>query len=192
MILSDGSLSEALTHGTIVVDPHDQLQLQPASIDVRLGHEFLVPLEAYVDGVVDPYDLPDDLMEKVAVVGTFLLPPREFVLGVTAEAISVPHNMVARVEGRSSLGRLGLMIHATAGFVDPGWHSSPITLELANVGPWSIALHPGMRIGQLAFETLDRPCLRPYGTPGLGSRYQGSAGVTASRYTSDNEHKERG
>lgn len=185
MILSDGSLSDALAHKVIAVEPHDQLQLQPASIDIRLGHEFLVPLDAYVDGLIDPYDLPADLMEKVSVVGMFELRPREFVLGVTAERITVPSNMVARVEGRSSLGRLGLMIHSTAGFIDPGWEGSPITLELANVGPWTIALHPGMRIGQLAFETLDRPCLRPYGSPGLQSRYQGSAGVTVSRYTSD-------
>lgn len=184
MILSDGGLSTALLHGVIEVEPHDQLQLQPASIDIRLGCDFLVPLEAYVDGLIDPYDLPADLMEKVSVVETFTLNPREFVLGVTAERVSVPDSMIARVEGRSSLGRLGLMIHSTAGFVDPGFEGS-ITLELANVGPWSMALHPGMRIGQLAFETLDKPCLRPYGSPGLQSRYQGQVGPVVSRFTAD-------
>ena len=183
MILSDGTLVELLASGRLVVDPLDASAVQPASIDVRLGGEFLV-FRNHTRDVIDPYDRPSDLMERVTTADgqPFVLHPGEFVLGTTLEAIGLPDDLVARVEGKSSLGRLGLLIHATAGFVDPGWPRGQITLELSNVATLPIRLWPGMRVGQLSFSRLDAPARRPYGSPGLASKYAGQRGPVASRY----------
>jgi len=183
MILSDGTIRRLLDSGRLVIDPIEDVQVQPASVDVRLGPEFLV-FRNHVTEVIDPYDKPADLNERVTVAeGTaFVLHPGEFVLGTTVESIGLPDDLVARVEGKSSLGRLGLLIHATAGFVDPGWPRGQITLELSNVATLPIKLWPGMRIGQLSFHTLDAPAERPYGHVDLNSKYVGQSGPMASQY----------
>jgi dCTP deaminase len=183
MILSDGSIRRALAEGRLIIDPLDDAQIQPASVDVRLGPEFLV-FRNHTTEVIDPYDKPADLNERVRVAeGTaFVLHPGEFVLGTTVEAIGLPDDLVARVEGKSSLGRLGLLIHATAGFVDPGWPRGQITLELSNVATLPIKLWPGMRIGQLSFHTLDAAAERPYGHAALNSKYVGQVGPVSSQY----------
>jgi dCTP deaminase len=183
VILSDGTIRKLLAEGRLVIDPHTDEQIQPASVDVRLGGEFLV-FRNHATSVIDPYDRPRDLMEKVTTAEgiPFILHPGEFVLGTTLEEIGLPDDMVARVEGKSSLGRLGLLIHATAGFVDPGWPRGQITLELSNVATLPIKLWPGMRIGQLSFHMLDAPAQRPYGSPGLNSKYTGQRGPMASQY----------
>lgn len=183
MILSDGTIRELLASGDLILDPIEEGQIQPASVDVRLGDEFLV-FRNHTREVIDPYDKPTDLMEAVCVGADrpFILHPGEFVLGTTLEAIGLPDDLVARVEGKSSLGRLGLLIHATAGFVDPGWPRGQITLELSNVATLPIKLWPGMRVGQLSFHRLDKASQRPYGHPGLNSKYVGQAGPVASKY----------
>nr|WP_196792289.1 dCTP deaminase [Motilibacter deserti] len=181
--MSDGTIRRLLAEGRLVIDPIEPGQVQPASVDVRLGSEFLV-FRNHTAEVIDPYEKRDDLMEKVRVPEgqPFVLHPGEFVLGTTLEAIGLPDDLVARVEGKSSLGRLGLLIHATAGFVDPGWTRGQITLELSNVATLPIKLWPGMRIGQLSFHCLDAPAERPYGHPDLGSKYVGQRGPVASQY----------
>ena len=183
MILSDGTIRRLLDEGRLIIDPIEDAQIQPASVDVRLGPEFLV-FRNHTTEVIDPYDKPADLNERVRVPdGTaFILHPGEFVLATTVEAIGLPDDLVARVEGKSSLGRLGLLIHATAGFVDPGWPRGQITLELSNVATLPIKLWPGMRIGQLSFHTLDAPAERPYGHVDLNSKYVGQSGPMASQY----------
>lgn len=183
MILSDGSIRRRLEAGDLVIEPLDEQQIQPASVDVRLGNEFLI-FDSHAQAVIDPFDVPADLVRSVKPdEGTaFVLHPGEFMLGTTAEAIALPNDLVARVEGKSSLGRLGLLIHATAGFVDPGWPLGEITLELSNVARLPIRLWPGMKIGQLSFHTLDAPAERPYGHPALGSKYVGQRGPVASQY----------
>jgi dCTP deaminase len=183
MILSDGSIRREIDNGRLIIDPLEQQQIQPASVDVRLGDEFLV-FRNHTCEVIDPFDKPADLMENVIMADgqAFILHPGEFVLGTTLEAIGLPDDIVARVEGKSSLGRLGLLIHATAGFVDPGWTRGQITLELSNVATLPIKLWPGMKIGQLSFHTLDAPAERPYGHPDLNSKYVGQSGPVASQY----------
>lgn len=183
MILSDGSIRREISNGRLIIEPLEPQQIQPASVDVRLGDEFLV-FRNHTCEVIDPFDKPADLMESVHVAEgeAFILHPGEFVLGTTLEAIGLPDDIVARVEGKSSLGRLGLLIHATAGFVDPGWTRGQITLELSNVATLPIKLWPGMKIGQLSFHTLDAPAERPYGHPELGSKYVGQSGPVASQY----------
>ena len=183
MILSDGTIRELIAAGTLIIEPIADGQIQPASVDVRLGAEFLVFRNHTVE-VIDPFNRPADLMERVSVAEgeAFILHPGEFVLGTTVEAIGLPNDLVARVEGKSSLGRLGLLIHATAGFVDPGWTRGQITLELSNVATLPIKLWPGMRIGQLSFHRLDKAAERPYGHPDLNSKYVGQAGPVASQY----------
>jgi len=186
MILSDGSIRRLLAEGRLVLDPLEDGQIQPASVDVRLGSRFLV-FRNHTAEVIDPFDKPAHLMEEVAVAEgeAFVLHPGEFVLGTTVEAIGLPDDLVARVEGKSSLGRLGLLIHATAGFVDPGWKRGQITLELSNVATLPIKLWPGMRVGQLSFHTLDAPAQRPYGHPALNSKYVSQDGPVASRYAAN-------
>lgn len=183
MILSDGSIRKLLADGRLAIDPLEDLQIQPASVDVRLGSQFLV-FRNHTCEVIDPFSRPADLMDAVSVVDgqAFVLHPGEFVLGTTLETIGLPDDIVARVEGKSSLGRLGLLIHATAGFVDPGWRSAQITLELSNVATLPIKLWPRMKVGQLSFHMLDRPAERPYGHPELDSKYVGQTGPTASHY----------
>lgn len=184
MILSDGTIRELLAAGTIILDPIEPDQVQPASVDLRLGDTFLV-FRNHVTEVIDPYNKPADLMEEVTVPEgqPFVLHPGEFVLASTLEEIGLPDDIVARVEGKSSLGRLGLLIHATAGFVDPGWQRGQITLELSNVATLPIRLWPGMRIGQMSFHRLDAPAERPYGHPELNSKYVGQQGPTSSHYS---------
>ena len=183
MILSDGSIRRALADGRLIIDPLEDAQIQPASVDVRLGPDFLVFRNHSVE-VIDPFDRPEDLNDQIHVPNgaAFVLHPGEFVLGTTVEAIGLPDDLVARVEGKSSLGRLGLLIHATAGFVDPGWPKGQITLELSNVATLPIKLWPGMRIGQLSFHTLDAAAERPYGHADLNSKYVGQTGPVASQY----------
>jgi len=182
MILSDGTIRELLADGTLVVDPIDQAQIQPASVDVRLSNEFLV-FRNHTCEVIDPFDKPSDLMEKVSVAegDAFVLHPGEFVLGSTLETVGLPDDLVARVEGKSSLGRLGLLIHATAGFVDPMF-SGQVTLELSNVATLPIKLWPGMRIGQFSFHKIDKAVERGYGHPELNSKYMNQSGPVASQY----------
>ena len=183
MILSDGTIRRLLAEGSLIIEPLEPDQVQPASVDVRLGDSFLV-FRNHSAEVIDPFQRPTDLMETVAVAQgqAFVLHPGEFVLGTTLEMIGLPDDLVARVEGKSSLGRLGLLIHATAGFVDPGWSRGQITLELSNVATLPIKLWPGMKIGQLSFHRLDAPAERPYGHPDLNSKYVGQVGPVASEY----------
>jgi len=183
VILSDGTIRKLLADGTLVVTPIEEGQVQPASVDIRLDRQFLV-FRNHTAEAIDPYERPTDLMSLVEVPdgAAFILHPGEFVLGTSLESIGLPDDIVARVEGKSSLGRLGLLIHATAGFVDPGWPVGQITLELSNVATLPIKLWPGMRIGQLSFQRLDAPAERPYGHPDLGSKYAGQRGPVASRY----------
>ena len=182
MILSDRSLREAIAAGRLVVDPLDDDAIQPSSIDVRLDNHFRVFYTArhpYID-VKQPME---DLTELVEVKpdDAFILHPGEFVLGSTLEQVGIPPDLAARLEGKSSLGRLGLMTHSTAGFLDPGF-TGHVTLELSNVANLPITLYPGMRIGQIAVFQLTTAAERPYGSRGVGSKYQGQRGPTPSRY----------
>ena len=183
MILSDRTIRKLLDEGRIVIDPLEEAHIQPASVDVRLGDTFLA-FRRHTTADIDPWQVNDGLMERVTVEEgkPFILHPGEFVLGTTLERLTLPDDVVARIEGKSSLGRLGLLIHATAGFVDPGWTNGQITLELSNVAPLPIRLWPGMKIAQLSFMQMDQAAERPYGHPGLGSKYQGQSGPVASRY----------
>lgn len=188
MILSDRSIREQLDMGRIVIDPLDDTLIQPSSIDVRISHLFRV-FRNHSRGVIDVKADTRDLTELVEMpigddgVGDepFMLHPGEFVLGSTYERIGVPDDLVGRVEGKSSLGRLGLLIHSTAGFIDAGFDGH-ITLELANVASLPITLYPGMKIGQVSFMTMTSPADNPYGAGAKGSKYQGQAGPTPSRY----------
>ncbi|MCB0917656.1 MAG: dCTP deaminase [Actinobacteria bacterium] len=182
MILSDGTIRKRLADGSLVIDPVSDEQVQPASVDIRLGDEFLV-FRNHTREVIDPFDKRDDMMEKVIVPQgeAFILHPGEFVLGTTLETVGLPDDLVARVEGKSSLGRLGLLIHATAGFVDAGFRGR-VTLELSNVATLPIKLWPGMRVGQFSFHLIDRPVERGYGHPELNSKYMYQSGPVASQY----------
>jgi dCTP deaminase len=183
VILSDRSLREQIAAGRIVIDPLDESLIQPSSIDVRISNLFRV-FRNHTAGVIDVKQDMASLTEHVEVAedGTaFMLHPGEFVLGSTLERITVPDDLVGRVEGKSSLGRLGLLIHSTAGFVDAGFDGH-ITLELANVASLPITLYPGMKIGQVSFMRMTTPAERPYGSGGRGSKYQGQLGPTPSRY----------
>ena len=183
MILSDGTIRRLLDENRLRIAPLEDNQIQPASVDIRLGSTFLA-FRRHTSECIDPREMNDTLMEPVAVADDqpFILHPGEFVLGTTLERLTLPDDIVARVEGKSSLGRLGLLIHATAGFVDAGWTDGQITLELSNVAPLPIKLWPGMKIGQLSFMQMDAPAERPYGHPALNSKYQGQSGPVASRY----------
>jgi dCTP deaminase len=182
VILSDRSLREEIAAGRIVIDPLDESCIQPSSIDVKVSNLFRV-FRNHTAGVIDVKVDMEDLTELVSIPddGVFMLHPGEFVLGSTLERIAVPDDLVARVEGKSSLGRLGLLIHSTAGFVDAGFDGH-ITLELANVASLPITIYPGMRIGQVSFLRMTTPADRPYGKGANGSKYQGQKGPTPSRY----------
>ena len=187
MILSDGTIRRLIGDGTIVINPFDDKLIQPASVDVRLGDVFLA-FRRHQASHIDPFEHNDALMETVVVTdGPFVLHPSEFALGTTVERLTLPNNIACRVEGKSSLGRLGLLIHATAGFVDAGWTDGQITLELSNVAPLPIKLWPGMKIAQLSFMMMDAPAEKPYGHPDLGSKYQGQSGPVASLYRKNQE-----
>ena len=181
MILSDRSIAEALASGRLVVEPLGEDALQPASLDIRLDRQFRVfrnHLQAYIDIRESVEELT--AVEEIADDESFVLHPGEFVLGSTLERVQLADDIVARVEGKSSLGRLGLLVHATAGYVDPGWNGH-LTMELSNVSNLPIRLYCGMKIGQLSFANLTTPADRPYGSAALRSKYQGQTGPTASR-----------
>ena len=182
MILSDRTLREHLASGRIVIDPLDESLIQPSSIDVRISNLFRV-FRNHTAGVIDVKQDLSALTELVEIPldGVFMLHPGEFVLGSTLERVAVPDDLVGRVEGKSSLGRLGLLIHSTAGFIDAGFDGH-ITLELANVASLPITLYPGMKIGQVSFMQMTTPADRPYGAGATGSKYQGQRGPTPSRY----------
>ena len=182
MILSDRTIKEQMSEGRIVIDPLGPNAVQPASVDIRLDSEILVfrnNWRTHID-VMKP---ADDVVEKVAIEEgrPFLLHPGQFALGSTLEAVTIPDDIVARIEGKSSLARYGLLIHSTAGFVDPGW-TGKLTLEFSNVGILGITLHKGMKIGHISFTQLTTPAENPYGSRELGSKYQGQGGPVTSRY----------
>ena len=181
MLLSDRDLRAQIDGGRVRLDPYDVSLIQPSSIDVRLDKYFRL-FDNHKYALIDPaQDQPDltHLVEVDAEEG-FVLHPGEFVLGSTYEQVTLPDDIAARVEGKSSLGRLGLLTHATAGFVDPGF-SGHVTLELSNVATLPIRLWPGMKIGQLCFFQLSSPAEHPYGSAKYGSHYQNQRGPTASR-----------
>ncbi len=173
MVLSDRTIREELSKGSVVITPLEEGNIQPASVDIRLDRKIRV-FRNYHQPYIDLRRPSEELTEIVEIVDDipFILHPNEFVLGSTLEYIGVPDYLVARLEGKSSLGRLGLLIHSTAGYVDPGWKGH-LTLELRNVANLPITLYYGMRIGQISFTRLTAPAERPYGSPGLGSKYQG-------------------
>ncbi len=182
MILSDRSMREALDAGRIVIDPLDEGAVQPSSVDLRLARTFRV----FRNHTLSHIDVKQDVSELTTVVEAdeddpFILHPGEFVLGATLERVVLPNDLVARLEGKSSLGRLGLLIHSTAGFVDPGF-AGQLTLELSNVANLPITLYPGMRIGQISFQQMTTPADVPYGSGKLGSKYHDQSGPVPSRY----------
>ena len=182
MILSDRSIREAMDAGRIIVDPFDDACLQPSSIDVKVSNLFRV-FRNHSTAIIDVKKDLTELTELVEIPEgeAFILHPGEFVLGSTLERIGIAADLVARVEGKSSLGRLGLLIHSTAGFIDAGFDGH-ITLELSNVANLPITLYPSMKIGQVSFMTMTTPADRPYGSGARGSKYQGQRGPTPSRY----------
>ena len=181
-VLSDGTIRRLVEEGRIRIDPWDAGMVQPASVDLRLGPSFRVFHNFRVESI-DLAEPPTNLTEHVQVGPdeSFVIHPGEFVLGRTEEWVELPDDLVARIEGKSSLGRLGLIVHATAGFVDPGFKGT-LTLEITNLTRVPIVLWPGKPIAQLSFMTLDRPAERPYGHPDLGSHYVGQVDATESRY----------
>ncbi|MPY95750.1 MAG: dCTP deaminase [Acidimicrobiia bacterium] len=182
MILSDRTIREELAAGRIVVEPLAAKAVQPSSVDLRLDRYFRV-FRNHTMGFIDVKVDLEELTELVTVDEDerFMLHPGEFVLGSTIERVVVPTDLVARLEGKSSLGRLGLLIHSTAGFVDAGWDGQ-LTLELSNVANLPITLYPGMKIGQVSFIRMTTPAEHPYGSAHVGSKYQGQAGPRPSRY----------
>jgi dCTP deaminase len=185
VVLSDRDITEALATGQLVVDPIGENAVQPASVDIRLDRYFRV-FRNHRATVIDPREPMDDLTvpETIAEDETFVLHPGEFVLASTIERVKLADDLVARIDGKSSLGRLGLLVHATAGYVDPGWDGQ-LTLELSNVATLPIKLYYGMKIGQLSFQALSSPAIRPYGHADLKSRYQGQTRPEASRIHRD-------
>jgi len=181
-VLSDGTIRRLIDEGRIRIEPWDPGMVQPASVDIRLGRSFRV-FHNHRTSAIDLRRPPTNLTEHVEVDGddAFVIHPGEFVLGRTEEWVSIPDDIVARIEGKSSLGRLGLIVHATAGFVDPGFEGT-LTLEITNLTRVPIKLYAGLPIAQLSFMALDAAALRPYGHPDLGSHYHGQVDATESRY----------
>jgi len=181
-VLSDGTIRRLIADGTITIDPWDPALVQPASVDLRLGNSFRV-FHNYRASAIDLRDPPTNLTEPITIGEDepFVIHPGEFCLGATLEYVALPDDIVARIEGKSSLGRLGLIVHATAGFCDPGWKGT-LTLELNNLTRVPIKLWAGLPIAQLSFMALDAPAQRPYGHAELGSHYQGQITATESRY----------
>ncbi len=182
MVLSDSAIRRLVEAGRIGIEPYDPALMQPSSLDVRVDRLFRVFRNSrypYIDVKAEQ----EGLTELVEVEDTepFILHPGEFVLGSTLERVTLPDDLVARLEGKSSLGRLGLLIHSTAGFIDPGFDGH-VTLELSNVANLPITIYPGMKIGQLSFVQMSEPAETPYGSGALGSKYQGQRGPTPSRY----------
>lgn len=181
MLLSDRDIKAELDSGRVRLDPYDPSMVQPSSVDVRLDRMFRV-FENHRYPSIDPSVDQPELTRLVEPTGddAFILHPGEFVLASTYEVVSLPDDIAGRLEGKSSLGRLGLLTHSTAGFIDPGF-SGHVTLELSNVATLPIKLFPGMKIGQLCLFRLSSPAEQPYGAAGYGSRYQGQRGPTPSR-----------
>ena len=181
MLLSDRDILAEIDDGRVQLDPFERSMIQPSSIDVRLDKFFRVfdnHKYPHIDPAADQAELTREV--EIASDETFILHPGEFVLGSTYELVTLPDDVAARLEGKSSLGRLGLLTHSTAGFIDPGF-SGHVTLELANVATLPIKLYSGMKIGQLCFFRLSSPAEHPYGSAKYGSRYQGQRGPTPSR-----------
>ncbi len=181
MLLSDRDIRAEIAANRVGVEPFDEAMIQPSSVDVRLDKFFRV-FENHKYSVIDPSTEQAELTREVISEGDepFILHPGEFVLASTYEVITLPDDIAGRLEGKSSLGRLGLLTHSTAGFIDPGF-SGHITLELSNVANLPVKLFPGMKIGQLCLIKLSSPAEHPYGSEKYGSRYQGQRGPTASR-----------
>ncbi|MCQ2738034.1 MAG: dCTP deaminase [archaeon] len=191
-ILSDIDLKKYIDDKRIVIDPlEDEEQIQPSSIDMRLGDEFKV-FKVIRKPYIDPKDHEDleSYMESTIVPEgeAFIIHPNEFALATTHEYVKVPDDLVARVEGRSSMGRLGVTMHVTAGYIDPGFEGR-ITLEISNIGAMPVALYPGQRVCQLVFETMTTPAERPYGHPDRNSKYMGQKSPESSRIKLDYELK---
>jgi len=182
MVLSDSAIRRLVEAGRIGIEPYDPTLMQPSSLDVRVDRLFRVFRNSRYP-YIDVKEEQEGLTELVEVADTepFILHPGEFVLGSTLERVTLPDDLVARLEGKSSLGRLGLLIHSTAGFIDPGFDGH-VTLELSNVANLPITIYPGMKIGQLSFVQMSEPAETPYGSGALGSKYQGQRGPTPSRY----------
>ena len=182
MILSDVDIRKEIESGRIVIDPFDPAAIQPSSVDLHVDDRFRVFANSrypYIDVKKEMPGLTE--IVEVAEPDPFILHPGEFVLGSTLERVALPDDMVARLEGKSSLGRLGLLIHSTAGYVDPGWDGY-LTLELSNVANLPITIYPAMKIGQISFFRLTTPAEVPYGSKATRSKYQGQRGPTASRF----------
>lgn len=181
MLLSDKDIKLEIAKARVVLEPYDANMIQPSSVDVRLDRIFRT-FENHKYAHIDPAEYQPDLTREVTTVGAepFILHPGEFVLGSTYEVITLPDDIAGRLEGKSSLGRLGLLTHSTAGFIDPGF-SGHVTLELSNVATLPIKLWPGMKIGQLCLFRLSSPAEHPYGSAIYGSRYQGQRGPTPSK-----------
>jgi len=182
VVLSDATIARLLSEGRIEIDPYDGSLLQPSSVDVRVDRLFRV-FHNNRYPFIDVKQPQEELTELVSVDDDhpFVLHPGEFVLGSTLERVKLPDDLVARLEGKSSLGRLGLLIHSTAGFIDPGWDGH-VTLELSNVATLPITIYPGMKIGQISFMQMTEPAAKPYGSSEIGSKYVGQRGPTPSRY----------
>jgi dCTP deaminase len=190
-VLSDRDIRGALQAGRVRIDPYDAGCLQPSSVDLHLDGDFRVFRNnryPYIDVRASQPDLTE--LVSIADDEPFILHPSEFVLGQTLEWVELPDDLVARLEGKSSLGRLGLLIHSTAGYVDPGWKGN-LTLELSNVANLPIALYRGMKIGQISFFRMSSPVERPYGSRELGSKYQGQSSPTESQFFRDFEDAPR-
>src|SRR5690554_1244450 len=181
MLLSDRDIRAEIESGRVALDPFDPAMVQPASIDVRLDKYFRV-FDNHKYAAIDPAEEQPELTRLVEASGDgpFVLHPGEFVLGSTYESVTLPDDVAARLEGKSSLGRLGLLTHSTAGFIDPGFEGN-VTLELSNMATLPINLWPGMKIGQLCFFRMSSAADHPYGSANYGSRYSGQRGPTASR-----------
>ena len=184
-VLSDRDIRAKIDADEVVIKPYDPQDLQPSSVDLHLDRRFRVFRNNRYPYIDVRHPQPD-LTELVSIADEepFILHPGEFVLGQTLEWVELPVDLVARLEGKSSLGRLGLLIHSTAGYVDPGWKGN-LTLELSNVANLPIALYYGMKIGQISFFQMSSPVDRPYGSPDLGSKYQGQSEPTASAFHRD-------
>ncbi|MCH8088743.1 MAG: dCTP deaminase [Chloroflexi bacterium] len=192
MVLSDKTIKEEIARKRIIIDPLDVRDIQPASVDVHLDNKILVfrnSRKPYIDIRQDTTDLTE--LQIIEDDQPFILHPGEFVLASTLENIQVPDDIVGRLEGKSSLGRIGLLIHSTAGYVDPGWKGH-LTLELSNVANLPITLYFGMKIGQISFLQLTTEAENPYGSPALGSKYQGQMEPTASRIHRDFQGNSQG
>lgn len=190
MILSDRSIHDELASGRLVIEPFKASLVQPSSVDLRLSRRFLV-FRNTQKTFIDVRDQVADVMDEIEVADgqPVIVHPKEFMLGSTVERVSLPEDIVARLDGRSSLGRLGIVIHSTAGFIDPGF-SGHITLEISNLANLPIALYPDMRVAQISFHRMSTPAQVPYGQRALRSKYQGQEAPTASRLYLDFAERE--